>query len=249
MIFIMMNVAFLAIVAALMVHYFMKERRPMAPIIYLEGNIAAGKSTLAANLKRLELFPVLDEPVKDWQDVEGHNLLELLYTDRATWSYPFQVLALDTLGRRQTSLLANHPEGLTVLERSPQCSLRVFAQALAEMNAIGREHMAILRILRDAVAPPTQRPIHYIYVRTPPAIAYQRLNHRGRTEEVGVTVEYLTLLHDLTDAWLLQEEANPVHVLDGTLTPAQLLAAALDIIQNLRDDVTPAQEPQPIREE
>ncbi|XP_034253643.1 thymidine kinase 2, mitochondrial-like [Thrips palmi] len=166
----------------------------MAPIIYLEGNIAAGKSTLAANLKRLELFPVLDEPVKDWQNVEGHNLLELLYTDRVTWSYPFQVLALATLGRRQTNLLANHPEGLTVLERSPQCSLRVFAQALAEMSAIGREHMAILRILRDAVAPPTQRPIHYIYVRTPPAIAYQRLNRRGRTEEAGVTVEYLTLL-------------------------------------------------------
>ncbi|XP_034239387.1 deoxynucleoside kinase-like [Thrips palmi] len=249
MIFIMMNVVFLAIVAALMVHYFMKQRRPMAPIIYLEGNIAAGKSTLAANLKRLELFPVLDEPVKDWQNVEGHNLLELLYTDRATCSYPFQVLALATLGRRQTKLLASHPEGLTVLERSPQCSLRVFAQGLAEMSAIGQEHMAILRILRDAVAQPTQQPIHYIYVRTPPAIAYQRLNRRGRTEEAGVTVEFLTLLHDLTDTWLLQEETNPVHVLDGTLTPEQLLAAALDIIQNLRNDVTPAQESQPVREE
>ena len=99
----------------------------------------AGKSTLAAGLARRG-YAVVDEPVREWQDVEGHNLLGLLYADRPTWNFPFQALALATLGRRQQRLPADGR--LHVSERSVKCSLRVFAQYLADEGALQPAHMA-----------------------------------------------------------------------------------------------------------
>ena len=33
---------------------------------------------------------VLTEPVSKWQDVKGHNLLQLMYDDPSRWSLTFQ---------------------------------------------------------------------------------------------------------------------------------------------------------------
>lgn len=173
-----------------------------------------------------------------WQDVEGHNLLEMLYADRPQWSFPFQVLALATLGLRQTTLLAEPRPQLTVMERSPACSLRVFAQYLEDAGVIRPEHMAVLRLARAATAPPTQRPIHYVYVRTPAAEAHRRLLCRARTEEMSVTAAYLADLERLTDAWLASK-TDPVYEIDGMLPPDVVLARAVAIIDGIaaRSDV------------
>jgi len=210
-----------------------RRRQPGPPLIYLEGNIAAGKSTLAASLRQLPQYRVVTEPVREWQNVEGHNMLALLYTNRPVWSFPFQALALATLGQRQSQVLAERPAVLAILERSPQCSVRVFAQYLADTGIVTPQHMAVLRLLLATVAPPTARPVHFLYVRTPPEHAFQRLSRRGRSEESQVTLEYLSALHVLTDAWLLREESAPVHVIDGTMSPEQVLAAAEDIIRTI----------------
>lgn len=211
-----------------------RQEPPMAPLIYLEGNIGAGKSTLAAKLAGLNRFQVIAEPVHEWQNVEGHNLLNLLYADRFTWNFPFQTLALTTLGKRQTEVLTNNPDKLVILERSPKCSIRVFAQYLENARMLKAEHMAVLRVLYATVAPITKRPVHYIYVRTPPHLVVERIARRGRSEELPITELYLNELHQVTDAWLLQEEQAPVHVIDGRQTPEEVLNEALKIIEAAR---------------
>lgn len=203
------------------------------PIIYLEGNIGAGKSTLAARLAQSTKFNALTEPVREWQNVGGHNLLKLLYADRAVWNFPFQVLALTTLGRRQMEWLDSNPAEFVIMERSPKCSLKVFAQYLADAKMLQPEHMAVLQVLYDTVAPPTDNPVHYIYVRTPPKETYERMTKRGRTEELPITKDYLQELHNLTDQWLLRNESRPVHIIDGRQSPDEVYKAALDIIHQI----------------
>lgn len=208
-----------------------RKERPLAPLIYLEGNIGAGKSTLAAKLASLNRFKVIAEPVHEWQNVEGYNLLKLLYADRFTWNFPFQMLALTTLGKRQTEALTDNPNEVVILERSPKCSIRVFAQYLENAKMLRAEHMAVLRVLYTTVAPITKRPVHYIYVRTPPNLVVERIARRGRSEELPITEPYLNELHKVTDAWLLQEERAPVHVIDGRQSPEEVLNEALEIIE------------------
>ena len=57
----------------------------------LQGNIAAGKSTLLDILDDLR-FDVVPEPITKWQQTTsaGGNLLELFYNDTERWAYTFQ---------------------------------------------------------------------------------------------------------------------------------------------------------------
>nr|CAD7269520.1 unnamed protein product [Timema shepardi] len=58
--------------------------------VSVEGNIGCGKSTF---IKHFGQFPQVDshlEPVELWRDVQGQNLLELLYKDIARWNFVFQ---------------------------------------------------------------------------------------------------------------------------------------------------------------
>ena len=51
-------------------------------VFFIEGNIGSGKSTLLKNIE--QSFPknqvlIVPEPVMQWQDVGGENLLEKFY--------------------------------------------------------------------------------------------------------------------------------------------------------------------------
>lgn len=200
------------------------------PIFYLEGNIGAGKSTLAKGLAELNKYKVVAEPVKEWQNVEGFNLLNLLSQDRNTWGLPFQVLALSTLIKRQNSIM-NNPE-ILILERSVTCSHHVFAQDLLDQKVITPEHMAVLRTVIGTITLHKTRPIKYIYVRTPPDVAAYRANLRGRSEEKLLPNSYFHRLHHLLDRWLLEEETNDVHVISGLYSKEDVLKEANEIIQS-----------------
>ena len=50
--------------------------------VVVEGNIGCGKTTFLDHFsKHSERVEVLTEPVERWRDVNGHNLLQLMYED------------------------------------------------------------------------------------------------------------------------------------------------------------------------
>ena len=63
--------------------------------IYIEGNIASGKSTLIDYLQTKTsklLMQVIPEPVEQWKatvDENGKNILSYFYDDLSRWSYLF----------------------------------------------------------------------------------------------------------------------------------------------------------------
>ena len=60
-------------------------------VVSVEGNIGSGKSTMLQFYSEIEDVQLHPEPVEKWQNLNGHNLLEKLYSDPMRWS--FQVRA------------------------------------------------------------------------------------------------------------------------------------------------------------
>ena len=77
-------------------------------IIYLEGNIGAGKSTLLAALKarvqETDCYTILTEPVDEWRNVNGADLLRNFYQNPKRWAFLLNAHILNTLVERQISV-------------------------------------------------------------------------------------------------------------------------------------------------
>ena len=50
-------------------------------IVSIEGNIGAGKSTMLQFFKKYSEVELIPEPVSQWCNLNGHNLLGKLYED------------------------------------------------------------------------------------------------------------------------------------------------------------------------
>ena len=98
-------------------------------LVLLEGNIAAGKTTLGQQLSGSAFFEFVSEPVERWQGGFAANLLERFYSDTARWAFTLQICAFVT----RTQALQAHAaraDSVTVFERSIYCDRHVFAKNL-----------------------------------------------------------------------------------------------------------------------
>ena len=65
-----------------------------APLIMIEGNIGAGKSTFLKVLQNQLNADIIFEPTNKWQEIDREsNLLDLFYKDTPRWAYTFQSYA------------------------------------------------------------------------------------------------------------------------------------------------------------
>lgn len=191
--------------------------------IAIEGNIGAGKTTLANIIQEImgtEHVEILTEPVEEWQNVDGHNLLAEFYKNPEKYAYTFQSYAIVSRLRRQANA---QTRDIRVLERS-SCSDHCFADnchASGTMNDV--EHAAYKqwwRFLNDHV---DAKPDVFLYLRTPAEVCHQRTIERNRKAETGLPLDYLEKLEKRHEDWLMTEDQKdshfqiPVYVFDGVL--------------------------------
>lgn len=184
------------------------ERKNRPQCLVVEGNIGAGKSTFLKLLERSLNVQVVYEPHRKWQEVDGHeNLLDLFYKDINRWSYTFQSYAFVTRVVEQEAYLKKCTQPFQVLERSVYSDRYCFAKNCFQMGVMSSLEWKLYQEwfawLVDNYAP---KPDGFIYLQTNPSICYDRLRKRNRTEEVGVTKEYLTMLHDKHEQWLIEKK-------------------------------------------
>ncbi len=172
-----------------------------------EGNIGAGKTTFLKVINTFLNAQVVYEPHTKWQNVSGENLLERFYADTQRWAYTFQTYAFVTrvLERERAALQSGFP--FQILERSVFSDRYCFAQNCYElglMNALEwKLYQEWFAWLVDGYM---AKPSGFIYLQTDPVVCYKRLLKRNRSEEVGVTLEYLQQLHDKHEKWLIRKE-------------------------------------------
>jgi hypothetical protein len=106
----------------------------------VEGNVGSGKSTWLDMVKTdvlngvhqdvHELIEVVPEPVDQWQNLQGDNLLELFYNDPARYAFTFQQYVLFTRAAQVSSLL----ESLHSLLLPHRCSIGQYDMAQMDLN-------------------------------------------------------------------------------------------------------------------
>lgn len=181
----------------------------------LEGNIGAGKSTFLRIINNFLNAQVVFEPHEKWQNVAGENLLDRFYADTQRWSYTFQTYAFITriLEREKAARKNNYP--FQILERSVYSDRYCFAQNCYELGLMtSLEWKLYQEWFAWLVDTYTAKPSGFIYMQTDPKICYKRLLKRGRSEETSVSLEYLELLHNKHEKWLIEKEGVAPYIRD-----------------------------------
>jgi deoxyadenosine/deoxycytidine kinase len=185
-------------------------------LVLLEGNIAAGKTTLGQALAADERFDFIPEPVGHWQTGFAANLLERFYSDTPRWAFTMQIGAFVTRSQMFDSLPDRE---VLVFERSIYCDRHVFARSLHQQGLMDDTEWALYCHFWARLSCVVPAPDAIIYLRTPADECFHRLGLRGRAEERGIALSYLEQLEACHDEWLLAPGAEaPVVVLDGAQT-------------------------------
>ena len=174
-------------------------------ILCVEGNIGSGKSTFMAKLKVAfqgrEDVCFLDEPVDAWsnfKDEEG-GILEHYYKDQKAWAFSFQMLAYISRLSILRKAIANPQYRYIITERSLLTDKMVFCKMLFEQGYIHPIQYQIYQAWFDEFR--TEDEYEFIYLRTSPEVAHQRVNKRGRKGET-IPLNYLKECHQYHEAWL-----------------------------------------------
>lgn len=221
------------------------HRGPATPDCYLsvEGGIASGKSEWLKKFKEfLEeedvLYEFSAEPVEYWQkmpigDTEAPdplflNTLEKMYEDSAKNGAAFQQIAhMTRLNEFETKCMAlwDVPQGKRILvsDRS-LISNKMFVRLLR--NAGKLDHISFIACDLIGRVYSWCHPTIFIYLRTDPAIAAERIKTRGIPEEQGISLDYLEKMAALHDT----KFGDGINSGDGTIGESRVI-----VLDNNRD--------------
>jgi deoxyguanosine kinase len=169
------------------------EAKPM-PVIWIEGIIGCGKTTLTKAISRVLDFRAIYEPV-------NLELLEMFYKDQDRWAFAMQI---DLLHRRYALQKLGSFESITgqgvVIDRGLPGD-RVFAKMLYKAGKMDRIEWAIYEraysVMTNSLIPPSV----IIFMEVSPDIAQQRIKNRDRQAERGDLVP-LAYLQELEQGYL-----------------------------------------------
>jgi deoxyadenosine/deoxycytidine kinase len=182
----------------------------MPHYIFIEGNIASGKSTLLENLQQLNGTPrfgkvqVIMEPLDKWQslvDSNGDNILCHFYRDMERFAYSFQSFAF--LSRVRLLKEVMQDADFVFIERSIWSDKMIFAENCYDQSIMSEIEWNLYNewfSWMEKLSIPKN--MSFLYLQTTPEVSRQRMMKRKRKEENGVTLEYLTQICGKHTKWL-----------------------------------------------
>ncbi|XP_072931647.1 deoxynucleoside kinase-like [Epargyreus clarus] len=177
------------------------SKRPFK--VSIEGNIGSGKSTCIKYFEKYSNVEKHPEPIQEWRNVSGHNLLGLMYTDMNQWSFAFQHYVHLSRLKIQTSPPSNPDITVKMFERSVQNSRHCFVENAKKQNFLLDPEYQVLLSWFDYTEKNLDINLDLIvYLKTTPQTVWERMMKRGRVEESEVPLEYLQQVHDSYESWL-----------------------------------------------
>ena len=222
------------------------ERLKSKYIFSIEGNIGSGKTTIIHHLQKIygDQVILVEEPVKDWQNLEGENLLKKKNDDLNRWGYSFEAYVLITKMNELTRF-AYSDKKIILIER---CMLtdKVFFDINVENGFSNPMEEAMFKNLYEFLSNNVYPKLSgIIYLDTPVEECINRMIKRGRKAEKSLTKEYLTQLDDgfkkvIKESGIPYLKLNGVYDLKNDL--ANVHQQLMNFIQNnINDEVIPNQ--------
>lgn len=212
-------------------------------LFIIDGNIGSGKSTFLKHLStKFPNISTIQEPVDEWfkiKNEEGVSLFELFYQDPVRYSYLFQTNILYSRFNKIKNLMKpTKEEGkggegetedkIVVCERSIMTDLHIFVEAAKDLgNLSSVEYEVFVNWYNMLVELSNFHVDGVIYIRCDPEISQERITKRNRTGENGIAFDYLQLLHEKHEGWLMTKNTSskiPVFVVDGTKDFTELVS-------------------------
>lgn len=203
------------------------------PIIFVEGGIGCGKSTLVRRIQEyckennLKIKTV-QEPVDIWMTIKdeksGKNMIEAFYENQEKYSFEFQMMAYISRLQRLNEAIqeCKHDNyDLIICERSLQTDKNVFCKMLYDEGKINSYGYQIYNKWFDYFESFHEQS-KYVYLQTDYNVCYQRVLKRQRNGEDVIPKEYLQKNNQYHDDWLLNAEDNNVLILNGNLDASTL---------------------------
>ena len=175
------------------------EKIKSKKIYALEGNIGSGKTTImkiiSNHFKDVEF---IEEPVKQWQNLGGMNLLDSFYSDPKRWGFSFEFFSMLT---KIEALLkaAESDKPIIIIERSI-FSNKVFIELSKELGKLDTmEHCMLMNTYDFYMAHVYPQISGIIYLDTPVDECIRRITKRNRGEECTIEKSYLESIKDKMD--------------------------------------------------
>ena len=216
----------------------MPTREIEPTVIFMEGNIGSGKSTLVKATQKMfadnKNVYFLQEPVEEWktiQDENGDDIIKNYYKDQRKYAFKFQMMAYITRLKDLKRALESKKHKVIICERSLYTDKNVFAQMLYDDDIIDEIGFTIYNkwfecftdILKDT---------KYLYLRTSPSVCAERIVKRNREGEEGIPIAYLEKIHDYHENWL---KTTADDILDGNQTIEVNLQKVCQFVDNIID--------------
>ena len=175
------------------------EKIKSKKIYALEGNIGSGKTTImkiiSNHFKDVEF---IEEPVKQWQNLGGMNLLDSFYSDPKRWGFSFEFFSMLT---KIEALLkaAESDKPIIIIERSI-FSNRVFMDLSKELGKLDTmEYCMLINTYNFYLAHVYPQISGVIYLDTPVDECNKRITRRNRGEECTIEKSYLEAIKNKMD--------------------------------------------------
>ena len=186
------------------------EKIKTKKIYALEGNIGAGKTTIMAIIGQyFSSVEFVEEPVNQWQNLGGMNLLDAFYTDPQRWGFSFEFYSM--LSKIKALLkAANSDKPVIVIERSI-LSNKVFMDLSHELGKLQEMEYKMLMNTYDFYLQHVYPQLSgIIYLDIPVDECIRRITKRNRGEECSIERSYLQRIKEKMD---LLADSSTMHVI------------------------------------
>ena len=175
------------------------EKIKSKKIYALEGNIGAGKSTIMKIISnQFHDVEFVEEPVKNWQNLGGLNLLDAFYCDPKRWGFSFEFYSM--LTKIQALLnAAESDKPIIIIERSI-LSNKVFMDLSYDLGKLDKmEYAMLINTYNFYLAHVYPQILGIIYLDTPVEECIRRITKRNRGEECTIEKSYLESIKNKMD--------------------------------------------------
>jgi len=184
-------------------------------IIFIDGNIGSGKSTLIDLIKQSNKTTfniiILKEPLELWQNIKNdidQSLFYLYYADKKRWAYSFQQFVLTTKTRMLTETINGlGGNNIIIVERSFLSDSEVFTKMCyhnksidtMEYNMYLYTYNYLVNELLTTLIKEHGIKCGIFYLHTDPQICKERVIKRSRDEEKKIDYSYLFEIEKLNE--------------------------------------------------